>query len=213
MQLKTYKEIEHELLGLGRREQYVILLQTSEWSKFRQKQLLSHNEICQRCGVKAGPIEEPIAIDEWEKAQEKYYQQMREFKDRKKTQTKEEFFRDLMAGIYVGQPILPNRVKEIGRTILQVHHRLYYFNKLPWQYLDNEMMVLCVDCHMRLHASEVIYTYKDESRSFRRLTPPCPKCEHGYIHEFRHRDNGICYECWGEGISFDSSPVWEAVNR
>lgn len=34
---------------------------------------------------------------------------------------------------------------------LQIHHREYIANRFAWEYLPNEVMVLCGDCHRYIH--------------------------------------------------------------
>lgn len=34
---------------------------------------------------------------------------------------------------------------------LHIHHREYYKNRHAWEYLPNEVMVLCGDCHRHIH--------------------------------------------------------------
>jgi len=31
--------------------------------------------------------------------------------------------------------------------ILQVHHLIYYSNREPWDYEDDDLITLCIDCH------------------------------------------------------------------
>lgn len=35
---------------------------------------------------------------------------------------------------------------------LEVHHRIYYEGRLPWEYHSSELMVLCHRCHFDIHA-------------------------------------------------------------
>ena len=37
-------------------------------------------------------------------------------------------------------------------TMLNVHHKIYYPNRKPWEYEDNCLETLCVDCHKNEHA-------------------------------------------------------------
>lgn len=40
---------------------------------------------------------------------------------------------------------------------LNVHHRYYIANRLPWDYLDNALVTLCVDCHEQAHQREPMW--------------------------------------------------------
>lgn len=37
---------------------------------------------------------------------------------------------------------------------LQVHHREYINNRFAWEYLPNEVIVLCCDCHRYIHQKD-----------------------------------------------------------
>jgi hypothetical protein len=43
---------------------------------------------------------------------------------------------------------------EETRGPLHVHHRLYLPNKEPWQYEDEQLRLLCEECHELIHATE-----------------------------------------------------------
>ena len=34
---------------------------------------------------------------------------------------------------------------------LNVHHHVYHYGYMPWEYADNELITLCSDCHKKLH--------------------------------------------------------------
>jgi hypothetical protein len=209
MALKSFKEIEPELIGLNRRDQYGLLLQTKEWKNFRQNLLIRYGLNCEKCGLQEGPIEVEVSQDEWERLHEAYKQELKTFKQTK-PKTGEEFLAQLEANEYIGAPILPSRFKTMGEVILQIHHTLYYWNRLPWQYNKSELNILCGQCHEEVHRLQEVYTYKDETRQQRKITPVCPKCYgEGYIDAYKHRDNGICYDCGGAGVLFDGSIAWE----
>lgn len=37
---------------------------------------------------------------------------------------------------------------------LHAHHKLYYGDKLPWEYTSFDMQVVCMDCHQKIHAEK-----------------------------------------------------------
>ena len=37
--------------------------------------------------------------------------------------------------------------------MLHVHHKQYFKNRMPWEYSDTELIVLCEDCHKEEHKS------------------------------------------------------------
>lgn len=48
-----------------------------------------------------------------------------------------------------------NRCSATDRT-LHVHHRYYVKGRKPWEYQDNDLEVLCAECHQSGHAMEVV---------------------------------------------------------
>lgn len=42
------------------------------------------------------------------------------------------------------------RCRHTDKT-LQVHHRRYYNGRMPWEYTDAQLIVLCDDCHELQH--------------------------------------------------------------
>lgn len=55
---------------------------------------------------------------------------------------------------------------EETRGSLHVHHRLYLTNNEPWQYEDEQLRLLCEECHDRIHAVE------EQARNLIRRIPP-----------------------------------------
>lgn len=43
---------------------------------------------------------------------------------------------------------------ESEENTLHVHHTIYRTGKTPWDYADDELQVLCVECHGKRHESE-----------------------------------------------------------
>jgi len=104
----------------------------------------------------------------------------------------------------------PNVAEEV---ILQLHHK-YYINdgRKAWEYDDDCFQVLCRKCHEHIHETEDIPVFDSEEDKNNNSPnqPLCPeiccRCEGlGYIEAFRHVQNGICFQCWGEGFSFKNS--------
>ena len=52
----------------------------------------------------------------------------------------------------------------IRNISLEVHHKFYYDNKLPWEYLLDDLITVCEKCHREIHNNETIYVYFDESK-------------------------------------------------
>lgn len=86
---------------------------------------------------------------------------------------------------------------------LNVHHKYYIKGKMPWEYEDNALIALCESCHRETHKTDDVPIYRTMNSSLVRLsdTTPCDRCNGaGYIHQYKHIQNGICFDCWGEGI-------------
>lgn len=88
---------------------------------------------------------------------------------------------------------------------LNVHHNYYTRGKKPWEYPDDALVTLCEDCHKKRHISTSIPLY-DTSHLLVRDLCPCEKCgASGYLPQYRHVENGICFKCGGEGIHLDDA--------
>lgn len=210
---KSYDEIKHDLTGLTVREQYEKLLQTSEWLQFRDR-IISQNggPVCQNCRSVEGAIEEPVMSEDEHKIlmaeiadyNRKFLKLARENPEIIKQQ--------LLDGTYLGQKVTPSRFKVVGRVIIQIHHTLYFWNKLPWEYETKHLKVLCDLCHKLEHQANTIYVYKDETMSQKKVIPICTKCDgSGFIPAYYHVQDGICFDCGGAGLLFNGESTWEPV--
>lgn len=82
---------------------------------------------------------------------------------------------------------------------LQVHHKKYIVNRLPWSYDNKDLITLCNYCHIEEHNNNHIPIY-DEYGKLIVDRPDCSRCGGtGYFHEYRHIQNGICFKCGGTG--------------
>ncbi|MDF3078020.1 MAG: hypothetical protein K0S09_1909 [Sphingobacteriaceae bacterium] len=80
---------------------------------------------------------------------------------------------------------------------LQVHHRFYIRNKLPWDYSSEILTTLCNWCHQELHLNEVVKVYDEGNNLLTDLTP-CSRCNGaGWFPEYDHVNAGLCYRCGG----------------
>ena len=48
-----------------------------------------------------------------------------------------------------------------GERQLQVHHLRYRLGLAPWEYDDEELITLCIDCHKHTHATSRIPVFDD----------------------------------------------------
>ena len=91
---------------------------------------------------------------------------------------------------------------------LQVHHKVYYEGWSPWDYRDEDLMCLCVDCHRKLHLDlaqngERIPVLKKEKQFMCKWDSSfCRHCEgFGFLEEFHYIMGGLCLYCFGTGLS------------
>lgn len=88
---------------------------------------------------------------------------------------------------------------------LEVHHKYYILNKLPWEYSINALTTLCDQCHEKVHFDSRP-VYEDETLQRYHKLQLCNRCSgKGFIPEFRHIQNGICFYCGGLGGMVDTS--------
>ncbi len=86
---------------------------------------------------------------------------------------------------------------------LNIHHKYYIENHLPWDYEDDALITLCAECHQLKHQKEKIPVYRDHisPNNISRYADICSKCGgSGYIPQYIHVENGICFQCHGEGV-------------
>ncbi len=91
-------------------------------------------------------------------------------------------------------------VRAEKRYHLDIHHKIYVLNKLPWENYDNDLTTLCNWCHEDLHKVEKVLAFylKDGVLVPAKLTP-CFKCKGaGRIPEYAHIEDGICFRCLGK---------------
>lgn len=88
---------------------------------------------------------------------------------------------------------------EENPVFLHVHHKYYVKASLPWEYPDDALITLCMDCHTAFHKENVVPVYEDKMRSVRLSVEFCQKCEgSGYIGEYWYYKEGVCFSCKGE---------------
>ena len=88
---------------------------------------------------------------------------------------------------------------------LNVHHKFYIKGLAPWEYEDDALITLCEDCHKKIHQTHVpVYQRVGSKLLFEKNTKTCERCNGtGYLPQYSHIENGICFSCWGEGVVLD----------
>ena len=83
---------------------------------------------------------------------------------------------------------------------LQVHHLHYISGLDPWEYKDSELITYCEQCHAAVHQNNHVPVYRLVGGNLVEIKyTPCYRCNgSGYLPEYRHVLNGICFRCHGE---------------
>ena len=82
---------------------------------------------------------------------------------------------------------------------LNIHHTYYIKGYKPWDYDNDALVTLCEDCHRKRHNTSHIPLY-DSNKSLIGNLIQCDRCGgSGYLPQFSHVENGICFKCGGEG--------------
>lgn len=91
-------------------------------------------------------------------------------------------------------------VAESEDTVLQVHHKHYVYGRDPWEYENSSLVTLCADCHSEVHLNHDTPIYGPDSDNKINLNlTRCTRCNGwGWIPEYQHIANGICFRCHGE---------------
>jgi hypothetical protein len=80
---------------------------------------------------------------------------------------------------------------------LHVHHTYYQVGLHPWEYPNGSLKTLCWVCHEKLHKEESI-PYLDKNGHQIKVLTPCRRCYGaGWLPEYKHVEEGICFRCQG----------------
>lgn len=194
----SYYEIIEKIKELSREEAYIELLKTSEWLEFRETILNRDEYSCTNCGKDKDQSFEELPFDQWFMD----YTEIQEYNQNVKQNKNEKFF----------EKSYPSRIVLLESVILQVHHKLYFANRIPWEYDPKFLTTLCIDCHRNEHKSKAISTYDSDAMNMKFENVPCSRCSGtGFLEEYRHFKDGICFACGGQGILVPDNPVWANV--
>ncbi|MBB6611105.1 HNH endonuclease [Pontibacter sp. Tf4] len=84
---------------------------------------------------------------------------------------------------------------------LQVHHKRYVQNRLPWEYDNEDLIVLCNYCHKQEHDNTEILVFDELGNNIKDYGK-CGKCGGtGYIPEYNQVQGGVCFPCHGAGVN------------
>ncbi|HSB92805.1 MAG TPA: hypothetical protein VLC28_06790 [Flavitalea sp.] len=95
----------------------------------------------------------------------------------------------------------PETLSSTNLVDLNIHHRYYIFGKMAWEYNNDALISLCVECHKREHETKEIYVYNENgSKLF--IPEICHRCAgSGYLKEYDYYLNGVCFQCGGGGVT------------
>lgn len=86
---------------------------------------------------------------------------------------------------------------------LNIHHTYYVKGHKPWEYNKDVLVTLCADCHKKRHESSSVPYYDNENNLIGNLNV-CDRCGgSGYLPQYSHVEDGICFKCNGEGVILD----------
>lgn len=174
----SYQEL-HKLYEKEDFIPYAVLLSTNEWQAKRLEILDRDSFRCQLCNgfetsSKNGKLEwnQVIFI----------------------------FWTDLDKKERVSQPIKPTHTPDKPYN-LQIHHKKYMLNRLPWEYDNDDLQSLCNYCHTNIHVTEIIPVYNEDGLLISDFIS-CDRCNGtGYMPEFKHYQQGVCFKCNGDRFS------------
>ena len=93
------------------------------------------------------------------------------------------------------------------RVELHVHHKYYVKDKYPWQYSEDALVTVCLECHENIHDNEEIPVYLQIDKEIKLPTLKCAKCSgKGYIKVYKHYMRGVCFSCDGAGYKIVKNP-------
>ncbi len=92
---------------------------------------------------------------------------------------------------------------------LHVHHKIYILNILPWENHEKDLKTLCNKCHKHEHSKTVIKSFYRTGNDLEPIgNEECERCGgSGYLPEFKHVENGICFGCYGGKFQQFSIPI------
>lgn len=103
----------------------------------------------------------------------------------------------------------PETLDKYNTNDLNIHHKFYIKGRKAWQYSNDALETLCFRCHQKTHEENEIPVY-DEFDELIGYYEACDRCEgSGYLSEYSHVQNGVCFKCYGEGV--DLSKLCETL--
>ncbi len=173
---------------------YLEKLSTKEWDEKRESIIERDKFTCTNCNLKASEIKDGLMY------REKTDQEIKDYKkkianswyDSVLPEYKYEYDRDTLPDF------LKNLILKPEQIILQVHHKYYILDKLPWDYPEESLITLCINCHQKIHDNSSIPIFSDDTLTNQLENTKCRTCNgSGYRPEYHYYMNGICFDCGG----------------
>lgn len=188
---------------------YLDLLSTNEWKVKRDQIIKRDNYECKNCGKEEFKASIFEGYRDRTKAEKDVY-----LENQKKKYLETQSGRDILALFGKSLKILTPMVKkedyvEKEPVILNVHHKYYIKNKLPWEYKQDALITVCSNCHSVIHETQDTLIYEDDKLENPKIIENCNKCGGtGYLGQYDYYMNGICFQCNGAGsMEIDTNDV------
>lgn len=185
IEYRPYKEIASEF---EYRIPYAIRLTAIEWQTKREAIITRSNNVCEVCKQKC--------MDDWlPKISGNFVVMVPAIYG--EVEVVNEYFYGFDK--YEVEETCIRLIEQAVPKIPHVHHKYYILGRLPWEYLDNELMLVCHTCHKEIHETQTIKVYKSESKDHYIEVKSCSRCSGvGFLSEYNHFKGGICFKCNGE---------------
>ena len=115
---------------------YVEFLKTQEWKQKRDEILRRDNYTCLDCGKRE-------TIEHYDEKLRKNFH----------FSSGEDEIVSVAPGV---EASLPKLIFQDKAYHLEVHHKIYILNRLPWQYENDKLSTLCNWCHWKFHENNQV---------------------------------------------------------
>lgn len=190
--VKSYPTYQQMAIQHGGQLTYLELLQTAEWRQCRNAILLRDRYTCSVCAGRETWMMPHSGTGRVEPHEVNIPDTCR----KRRWQMQVGHTSIDMSVLY--EPDISYRPVSHSRR-MHVHHRLYIYGRLPWQYSHRHLITMCEHCHHQWHQTKQVKVYRptDDGYCEERVTP-CRRCSgSGRLPQYNHVHLGICFRCWG----------------
>jgi 5-methylcytosine-specific restriction endonuclease McrA len=173
---------------------YLEKLSTEEWSQKRGAIIERDKFTCKKCNLKVTELKNGLMYRNKTEQEINAYKKKiaNSWYDSVLPEHKHNYDRDVLPDILKNSIIWPEQM------ILQVHHEYYILGKLPWDYPDESLITLCIDCHQKVHDDSNVPIFSDDTMAVELNYTKCVTCNgSGYRPEYHYHMDGICFDCGG----------------